>query len=105
MPISLTNTDYRILAFILANKLQNIINDIAGPDQVAYIKNHFIGTKIRLVQDLLNLFNEKNLPSQNVTLVDNHITHEIVIFGCDTDPVLNHLLSIIVYYIYKEWLV
>ena len=52
-PISLTNTDYRILAFILANRLQNVIKDIVGDDQVAYIKNCFIGTNIRLVQDLL----------------------------------------------------
>ena len=33
-----------------------------GPDQVAYIKNSFISTNIRLVQDLFNLYNEKNLP-------------------------------------------
>ena len=55
-PIGLTNTDYRILAFILANRLQNVIKDIVGPDQVAYIKNCFIGTNIRLVQDLFNLY-------------------------------------------------
>ena len=61
-PISIINTDYRIFAFILANRLQNVINDIVGPDQVAYIKNRFIGINIRLVQDLFNLYNEKNLP-------------------------------------------
>ena len=60
-PISLTNTDYRILAFILANRRQNVIKDIVGPDQIAYIKNRFIGTNICLVQDLFNLYNEKNL--------------------------------------------
>ena len=38
-------------------------------------------------------------------LGDDNITHDIVIFGYDRDNVLNHLLSIIVYYIYKEWLV
>ena len=37
---------------------------------------------------------------QNVMTVDDHITHDMVIFGYDTDNVLNHLLSIIVYYIY-----
>ena len=30
-------------------RLQNVINDIVGPDQVAYINNRFIGTNIRLV--------------------------------------------------------
>ena len=29
----------------------------------------------------------------------------MVIFGYDTDNVLNHILSVIEYYIYKEWLV
>ena len=42
---------------------------------------------------------------QNVIILDDHITHDMVIFGYDTDNVLNHILSIIVYYIYKEWLV
>ena len=36
-PISLTNTDYRILTFVLANRLQKVIKDIVSPDQVAYI--------------------------------------------------------------------
>ena len=42
---------------------------------------------------------------ENVILGDDNVTHDIVIFGYDRDNVLNHLLSIIVYYIYKEWLV
>ena len=33
------------------------------------------------------------------------ISHDMVIFGLDLDIVLNHVLSIIVYFIYKEWLV
>ena len=33
------------------------------------------------------------------------ISHNMVIFGLDLDIVLNHVLSIIVYFIYKEWLV
>ena len=40
-PISLTNVDYRILAFILSNRLQNIIPSVVNTDQTAYIK----GTK------------------------------------------------------------
>ena len=33
------------------------------------------------------------------------ISHDMVIFGLGLDIVLNHVLSIIVYFIYKEWLV
>ena len=54
-PISLTNTDYRILTFVVANRLQKVIKDIVSPDQVAYIKDRFIGTNIRLVLDLFDL--------------------------------------------------
>ena len=60
-PISLTNTEYRILAFILASCLQKVISNIVGPDQTAYVKNRFIGTNIRLIQDVFNLYNEKGL--------------------------------------------
>ena len=37
-PISLTNIDYRILAFILSNRLQKVISNIICTTQVAYIK-------------------------------------------------------------------
>ena len=60
-PISLTNTDYRILACVLASRLQRVINDIVGPDQTAYIKGRFIGSNVRLVQDLFDLYNKKKL--------------------------------------------
>ena len=61
-PISLTNTDYRIVAHILSARLQNVISDIVGPNQVAYIKGRFIGTNIRLVQDIFDLYNKHNYP-------------------------------------------
>ena len=61
-PISLTNTDYRILAGVLATRLQNVISDLVGPEQVAYIKGRFIGTNTRLIQDIFQLYNQKNYP-------------------------------------------
>ena len=36
-PISLTNVDYRILAFILSNRLQGVLSSIIHTDQTAYI--------------------------------------------------------------------
>ena len=57
-PISLTNTDYKILAFVLANRVQNVIDKLIDPDQVAYIKKRFIGTNIRLVQDVIETADE-----------------------------------------------
>ena len=37
-PISLTNVDCRILAFTLAQRMQNMMNNIVNTDQSAYIK-------------------------------------------------------------------
>ena len=59
-PISLTNTDYRIFTCVLSNRLQAVLIDIVGPYQVAYIKGRFIGTNVRMVQDIFDLYNEKN---------------------------------------------
>ena len=36
-PISLTNCDYKILAFCLANRIQSVITHIINPRQVSYI--------------------------------------------------------------------
>ncbi len=50
-PISLTNYDYKILCFILANRMQSVLGDIIHDDQTGYIKNRFIGTNARLLED------------------------------------------------------
>ena len=36
-PISLTNVDYRILAFVLARRMQRVIDSILSHDRSAYI--------------------------------------------------------------------
>ncbi len=53
-PISLTNTDYKIIAFILANRMHHVLSDIISPDQTGYIKKRFIGQNIRLIQDIID---------------------------------------------------
>ncbi len=50
-PISLTNYDYKIICFVLANRLQKVLKDIIHPDQTGYIKNRYIGCNARLIQD------------------------------------------------------
>ena len=46
---------------IVASRLQRVIGDIVGPDQTAYIKGRFIGSNVRLIQDVFDLYNKKNL--------------------------------------------
>ena len=51
-PISLTNTDYKLVAFVFSNRLQNVIASIVNPDQTGYIKNRYIGCNIRNIIDI-----------------------------------------------------
>ena len=53
-PITLTTTDYKILAHIMAGRLQNIMPDIINRDQAGCIKGRNIGNNIRIVEDLIH---------------------------------------------------
>ena len=57
-PISLTNVDYRIMAFILAERLQRVIDSVVSQDQTAYIRNRFMGNNIRLIEDVIEHFDK-----------------------------------------------
>jgi len=59
-PISLTNTDYRIIAFVLAQRMQGVIGSSVSPDQSAYIHDRFIGTNVRIVEDIIDHYNTSN---------------------------------------------
>lgn len=48
-PLSLTNTDYKIIAFIFAKK---VIDKLISKEQSAYIKERFIGINARVVLDI-----------------------------------------------------
>ena len=59
-PISLTNCDYKILAFILARRLQGVISKLINNDQSAYIKGRYIGCNARLIQDIFDYCEDQN---------------------------------------------
>ena len=42
-PILLTNYDYKIICFALANRLQKVLKHIIGESQSGYIKGRYIG--------------------------------------------------------------
>ena len=47
-PVSLLNTDYKIVTKALAIRLQKVIPSIIDHDQVGYIKNRYIGKTLEL---------------------------------------------------------
>ncbi len=60
-PISLSTTDYKIIAFVLANRLHKVLDKIISPDQTGYVKKRFIGCNIRLVEDIIEYTEKFNL--------------------------------------------
>ena len=54
-PISLTNTDYKILAKALAIRIQYTLNNVINDDQVGYLKGRNIATIIRFIDDVIEM--------------------------------------------------
>ena len=61
-PISLTNTDYKILTKCLANRVSKVIDKIVAEDQVGYIKGRNVSTSLRTIDDIINFYNLKKRP-------------------------------------------
>ena len=54
-PISLTNTDYKIIAFVMSKRVQATLMSIINEDQAGYVKGRYIGNNIRLIMDVYDL--------------------------------------------------
>ena len=52
-PISLTNTDYKIITKVLANRLKGVFPDIINEDQAGFIKGRSPSMVIRALDDIL----------------------------------------------------
>ena len=52
-PLSLLNSDYKILAKVIANRLKAILPEIINTDQVGYMANRFCGENTRLIADII----------------------------------------------------
>ena len=59
-PVTLLNTDYKILTKALANRLQQVLPLIVNSGQTACIKGRTINDNTRLLNDVISYVNEKN---------------------------------------------
>ena len=67
-PISLTNSDYKLLAKCIAHRLCGVVEGLVKPDQVGYIKGRNVSTLIRQIDDVIELLNLENRPGLLVTI-------------------------------------
>jgi len=67
-PISLSNYDYKILAFVLAKRIQSVIEKLIHENQSGYIKGRFIGLNNRLIHDIFEYCEENNVPGAIICL-------------------------------------
>ena len=61
-PISLLNTDYKIVIKCIASRLKQVLSSIAHPDQTGYQKGRYIGENIRLLSDIIDYADENDIP-------------------------------------------
>ena len=68
-PTTLLNVDYKILARIIAMRIEPFLPNLIHPDQTGFIKGRYIGKNIRLLNDLMS-YAESNKLSGIFLLVD-----------------------------------
>ena len=59
-PVSLLNSDYKILAAVLSRRLHKVLNRIISPDQTGYVKQRSMTHSLRLLQDIIEDANSCN---------------------------------------------
>ncbi len=62
-PISLLNTDYKILTKSLAARLEKVLPHLINEDQSGCMKGRYIGDNVRTVLDLIDFTRYKNMPA------------------------------------------
>ncbi|WP_419585360.1 reverse transcriptase domain-containing protein, partial [Thiolapillus sp.] len=67
-PITLTNTDYKILTKALSIRFQNVIKTIISEDQAGFIKGRNITSHIRLIDDITSHLRKQNAPGALLAL-------------------------------------
>jgi hypothetical protein len=60
-PISLLNTDYKIMTKCIATRLKNNLIKIINKSQSGFIKGRYIGDNIRSLLEVIDLAEEENL--------------------------------------------
>ena len=68
-PISLLNTDMKIICKVLSAGLKNVLDCIISPNQTSHVKNRFISESGRLISHILEIANTLALKGFLVTVI------------------------------------
>ena len=68
-PLTLLNTDYKILTKLLALRLQKVLPAIISKDQSGYLKGRYIGDNIRTIFDVIEFAKINQIPGM-IVLID-----------------------------------
>ena len=61
-PVTLLNTDYKILTKSLSRRIEKFIPEVIHTDQSGFVRDRFIGEPIRFVEDLIEKFDREDKP-------------------------------------------
>lgn len=64
-PITLLNTDYKIVTKAIAARLQSCIKAIVHTDQTGFIQARYIGSNLRTIQDVIDYTQMKDTPDSD----------------------------------------
>ena len=67
-PISLLSIDQKIISKALVSRFKKVITDLIPPQQMAYVKNRFIGESGRLIADIIEITDILNKKGFLVTM-------------------------------------
>ena len=62
IPISLVNTDAKIISKVIANRIKSVLSNIIHHNQTGYIKDRFIGETVRSILNVMDFTKKKDLP-------------------------------------------
>ena len=67
-PISLINFDTKLLSKTYAERLKNVMPTLVHPNQVAYVKDRFIGEGIRTIDESMHYTRRKNIEAYAIAV-------------------------------------
>ena len=67
-PITLLNADYNLIAKALVKRIIMYLPKLVNDDQTGYVKDRYIGTNIRLIEDMMHQTTKMKIPGIILTI-------------------------------------